>query len=644
MPKAYTKMQRLRREAEKLETDVLVGIMRAEFEAHKINDEIDRRVEEILRNQEAAEAAAPPAEASEEAGEVDLLNLEPNLGGFAEHSKGLVIKRKEGGFARLGDVMRPNQRDFFKNVAAYREAKRPIQWIELKCRQWVTMSTNVAAVLASDTMLNAGFDSIVTAQDDDSLDKISTIYRNMFGRTRREGRKQGKAERMGDRLFSSPLGSSISLQVADADLARSGSGTGLHVSEAGYIQNWNDAQDSMEPFLTDKWWRFWILETTLRRNNPGEFRDFIDGVMEKQFPPWEVHFTAWHANPDLVDYGEGLAEFCEHPPDYERMLVENLGLKWSQAHWYFTKRLSLRGSYEAMQEAYPSTLEEALFLGKGAAFFSADAIRWYTQHLQEPVQRLKMTSSGLRPFELGDSPLNPHVEVYEAPVFGAKYRGGADCADADERIAVEGSENACVIVNEDTGRMVAVYHGQSSANEFADVLHALGQRYNETDLTVEWNNAGRAVINRLREHHNYTHLYQRETFKYGVSQGVVPGAYGFDTRGHTRGILLDRLQLGVSNRLWTIPSKYVLDAVKVLGKRNGVKARQTSGDSPDDGAVALALTGIGHDRLTSKAWLPKDIGALEVIEAAQEKPPARRGIRIMNDRKKLSLDSWGMAH
>lgn len=558
-----------------------------------------------------------------------------NVDGFMPIAESLEIRLKRGGVAPFGSVMHPNQRAFMDLVVKKRRACEPIQFFWIKARQFAAMSTTVGAVMTGDIMCNDGYNAVVTAQNADSLDEISQIYRHFFGRTKKRGVEQKKAERMADRLFVSANGSRIKLQVASEDLGRSGSLTSLHVSEAGYIDNFTEAWRSIQPAMSDGWGRFVVMETTLRRNQPGDFRDVLEATANGEHKPWEVHFTPWYANPELTVHlsGRELVEFQEVCPPYERALVDQ-GLKWGQARWYYDTRVGgMFGSYEAMMEAYPSSLHEALKTTQGAGFFTGDALKFYKACIRPPVKRMNVRYEGLVDFEEGDSPLVPHVELWDMPTAGHRYRIGADCADADERIAVEGSENAAVLVDEDTGDVVGVYHGYSNAHEFAQVLYHMGKMFNDADLVIESNNAGRAVIDHLRSVIGYHYIYKRETFRYGRSIGLADGLDGFDTRGNTRGILLDRLQMGVNSRLWGIPSEYLYESLKNMAKRDGRKAKSDKNEAPDDGAIALGLTGFGHDRLIGKEWRPKQPYVPVLLPQARQ--PRPNGIRIMGEERKV---------
>lgn len=544
----------------------------------------------------------------------------------------------------LGEVILPSQREFLNEVAKFRENHEPVHWIRLKPRQFVSMTTIAGSVLVGDHQRNAGFNAFVTSNDWDSLTEIDQIFKYFYGKTKEQAKKQGRADRFADYQYRATNGSRITAQKGNDNLGRSGAVTGLLVSEAGYIEDWTEMWRSVEPSLSDAWWRYVIMETTLRRNQPGDFRDVIEEAARGKYPPWRVYFTGWWANPHLsvkMTPNE-LAEFRDVVPPYELELVRKHGLSWEQARWYFNKRIGgMFGSYDAMKEAYPTTREEALTSATATDFFNRESMVFHTDNVRPPIKRMKMTAGGLRDFEATDTPLQPHLELWQLPASGVRYNMGADCADSDERIAVEGSENALVICNQGTGKVVGLYHGYSNSHQFAEVIDMTGRLFNEAELVPEWNNAGRAVIDHLRTSLNYTNIYKRETFKYGRAVAVVEGVYGFDTRGNTRGILLDRLQLGVDRRLWDIPSEYIVKCLKSMAKNGGqpVHHRGSKNIHPDDGAIALGLTGFGHHNLVDKIWLPKSPYAAEMPE-----PPKRRsGIRIMSDESRgLKWDSaWG---
>lgn len=551
--------------------------------------------------------------------------------GFLEACQDLEVRLKQGGLARYGEVMRPNQRAFNDRVAQYRREGKRTQFIEFKVRQLVAMTTAVAAVITGDNRSNDGMNAFVTAQDADSLAEVSQVYRHFYGRTKKAGKEQGRAERMADTLFVAPNGSRTKLQVADEDLGRSGNATALHVSEAGYLRDFFKSWESVQPALSGAPTQLIVFETTLRRGVMSDVQVIAEEIIDqKKHPPWEVHFTSWHANPDLAVRmtSRELAIFQDECPVYERELVERHNLTWEQARWYFDTRVGgMFGSYAAMEEAYPTTLKEALAATKTGGFFSSEAMKFYASCIRPPIVRWKPELGQLRDWQASDSPLQPHVEVWKLPEAGGEYLIGADCADAEERMAIEGSENAAVLIDERTGDICAVFHGYTNAHEFANIMVNMAKRYNDAWMNPEWNNAGRAVVDHTMTSLNYYNVRQRTMLRGGMEVGVVQGQYGFETRSHTRGTLMDRLQMGVNNRLWSIPSQYVYDCLKALAKRDGqrVHRRGNANVQPDDGAIALALTAFTHDKLVTRQWQPKQPYTPTALEPAK---PKRRRILI----------------
>src|SRR5688572_12419768 len=132
------------------------------------------------------------------------------------------------------------------------------------------MTTIAGSVLVGDHQRNAGFNAFVTSNDWDSLTEIDQIFKYFYGKTKEQAKKQGRADRFADYQYRATNASRITAQKGNDNLGRSGAVTGLLVSEAGYIEDWTEMWRSVEPSLSDAWWRYVIMETTLRRNQPGD--------------------------------------------------------------------------------------------------------------------------------------------------------------------------------------------------------------------------------------------------------------------------------------------------------------------------------------------------------------------------------------
>lgn len=549
--------------------------------------------------------------------------MKRNLYGFIEHAKTLRIKLKDGGYADFGKVMYPNQKRILQIIQANRKRQKRTRRFEIKLRQFAAASTGIGAAIKGDCHHNGGFDAVVTAHRKKSLLSLSQIYRTFYGRTK----DKGKAARLSDELFEEPNGSRITVEMATDDLNRSGSVTHFHVSEADYIENFQEAWRSAEPSLSPAFWSVVFFETTLRKGVSGQFREVLEAAAAGKFDDWEVGFTAWWEMPHLALTlePEKMADVMENLGDYERELfVAKEGRPActpEQVAWYYDKRVNgMFGSLEAMQEAYPTSLEEALSVGFGGKFFRDDAIKFYEENIRPPVQRLKVNYDGITELLEGVDSLNqPHLEIWEPPRTGLKYRIGADCADADKRLTYDGSENYAVVIDEETGDVVAQWHGYCSAMEFAHILYKMQMFYNEAEIVPEVNHGGGAVIDNLRSVFHTPALYRREIF--GRTIEVATDVYGFDTRHNTRQILVDRLQEGINRRLFSIPSKELLDQIKNFGRRGGAKVRRRGNAkvTPDDGCIALGLTTFGHYNLIEGYWRPKEAWVPTVYQEPKKK-------------------------
>jgi hypothetical protein len=559
-----------------------------------------------------------------------------DLTGFRAHLMGLRVKLKAGGFAEFRDVIRPNQHAVINSVVQKRQRGIKVRDIWVKPRQHASLSTIVGGIIKGDCECNPGFDAKVTAHKDSSLFELSEIYRLFFG-----GRKnRGEASRLGDYFFQTMEKtegagvSKIGLQLAKEDLGRSGSVMHLHISEADYIDDFRAAWESMSPSMSESPLSMVFAETTVRKGVAGEFRSILEDARKGMYPPWEVHFIAWHDLPHLrlpvIDKNELLAKLT----DYEKMLLNKHKLRLDQVNWHRSTRIEgMLGSLIAMQEAFPTTWEEAMSVGFSSGFFRAGSLAWYEERCRPPIMRYQASYDGLEELEDLEIPTGPVVEVWASPEANVPYRIGTDSADSTQRVTEDGSENFALVVNEVTGAMVAQWHGYCSASDFAIVVWRLHQLYNNASVTPEAGAQGNAFIEALRRLVPDEFIYKREIF--GRTIEVSPTAFGFEPSAQSRGIWVDRLQRGINDRLFEIPSIVVVEQLKDLARRNGKKQdRQARGQTKDDGCVALAMSCFGHENMVGGVWRPKH-DYTEKTFAPAESSVKPRGYSIDQGPKKV---------
>lgn len=136
---------------------------------------------------------------------------------------------------------------------------------------------------------------------------------------------------------------------------------------------------------------------------------------------------------------------------------------------------------------------------------------------------------------------NGKLAVYvEKKDFGkGHYVIGADSAEGND----DGDFSCAQILDRETCRQVAVWHGKIAPEEFAKVLNDLGKYYNNAVLCPERNFHGVGIIERLRNTFKYPRLYCR----YDIDKEAIDSSkptvkkYGWDTNMKTKPIMIQDL-------------------------------------------------------------------------------------------------------
>ncbi len=495
----------------------------------------------------------------------------------------------------------------------------------------------------TDGVANPGSGALVAAHRDETLMAIQRNFRIFAG----QDKDLGLAKRMSDKLFETPGGSYVRLVGANDSLARGDAIRHLHVTEADYVEGLEEALKSALPAVERTPFATVVLETTIQRNMQTDFRDFIERS-RKGRTDYRIRFLSWMEDDDTTlsmtdaqarDFMASIDSVDNPVREYEQMLRDKHKLSAGQiAFWRSVLRQDAAGDLQAAIEILPPTLEDALEFTKGAEFFRPEAIEFYEKQIRPPMARYRVTHDGFTELRDSDYPGALQLWVWDQPAFGRVYRIGADSADAEKRVAVEGSESHLVVSDEDTGAVVAEWWGYTSATEFAAVLVQVARMYNKAEIVPEVGFSGEAVVDAIRKTFQYDRIYQREVFGQSGKPDVMIGVDGFATRSNTRDVLKDRIQEGINERLFDIPSRYLLDQLIAFGKRGGVKVRRRGNAKvvPDDGVIALGLTCFGHQKMARRQWLPKTPYVAPIVEAPRAQQ--RRGIRIEQPRHRPRFD------
>lgn len=245
----------------------------------------------------------------------------------------------------------------------------------------------------------------------------------------------------------------------------------------------------------------------------------VDNIYTSIFLPWFCHEIYALPVPNGYELNSE-----------EQEIADRYGLSNEQMAWRrYTIANKCDGSIDVFNQEYPDNPRTA-FIGEGRPVFNAMKIVNLMDAAPEPKTRYELHASNWVATDFG------RLRVWEEARMGASYVIGADVAEG----LSHGDFSVADVIDHRTGKQVAQWHGNIDANnvmEFADILAALGRRYNNALIACERNNHGLAVVTQLY-HYAYPRLYAE----------TVPDPpnrprkrYGWQTSRSTRPLIIDNL-------------------------------------------------------------------------------------------------------
>jgi hypothetical protein len=391
---------------------------------------------------------------------------------------------------------------------------------------------------------------------------------------------------------------------------KGGTLNGIHYSECANFSDQGQNPDhlyssiqsslaSQDPDLIE------ILESTAKGRDV-----FFHGLVEESlaglnnyvvlFYPWFIHdeySMTWSAfrrqvmsNPLAVDPGP---EFV--PTEEERILRRKMNsmvvapqertyrycheltdeqLIWRR--WCMANRC--RGKLEIFHRYFPGTLEEA-FSSSEHTMFDQEAIIWYRERCDKHIARGNAALVRNVPYFLQDNQGN--LKVWQFPKPDEDYVIGADVAEGRRG----GDFSSAYVIEKDTMRVVAAYHGLVEWDHYADALEALGHYYNQALLVIE-NNYSPATADVIHKR-GYPNLYYYRDE--ATLRSNTRGKPGFNTNKKTRPELMQRMEQAVREKALTCPDKQFWQEAEtfVWNEREGRYV--ASGGRKDDRIMSLAI-------------------------------------------------------
>ena len=512
-----------------------------------------------------------------------------NAGYYIQHY--LMIRTKSGRLVPL--QFNPPQQKLYRAIAAQAKAGRPIRIIILKARQ-MGFSTVTGGLIFHRTATRELVESLVVAHQEDATANLFAMYRLFYEELPRPIQPLKKARNAQELVLENPttnpdrkkrepgLRSRIRCATAGGrGVGRSFTVRNVHLSEfafwpgrklityAGIMQSVPDQPDTMV-----------VIESTA--NGYDEFKDLWDDAVDAWgrgerdgFMP--IFFAWW----EMPEYRRPVpADF--QPTEEEEAIKATYHLDDEQLVWRrWCIRNNCGGDLDLFRQEYPASPDEA-FVASGRCIFDQAALilrRQQVRDLERSVGRFVYdydgsTINNIRWVDAWDG----EIIIYQEPEDGHPYVIGADTAG-------EGSDFFVgQVLDNATGRQVAVLRQESGEGEFVRQLYCLGRYYHDALLGVEANFS--TFPNTELERLGYRNLYVRETLDNYTNKPRQ--SYGFRTDRISRPLIISELVELAAQRLELIQDHETLGEMLTFVRNEAGRAEAQEGKH-DDCVMALAI-------------------------------------------------------
>ncbi len=504
------------------------------------------------------------------------LRLYHDFGFYAEHAIKIRTKTAE----IKGLVLNEAQRRLAKVIEDQWRTEGKVRIIILKARQ-MGLSTVIGSWLYWKTSQNKARKTFVVAHKAEATSTLFDMTKRFHDLCPAELRPSTKYAGRRELAFD-VLQSSYGVATAGGDgIGRSETLTDLHASEVAFWpiasakDNWNGLTKAVPNGPGTS-----IFVESTANGVTGVFYDLWQGAVQGKngfipvFLPWFIQ----DEYRDVVPPG-----FARTPDeeDYVDMIRKVHGYDLDDAQLCFRRREIALTSLQQFQQEYPSTAEEA-FLTTGMPVFNPQQLaKMEGLHAKDPIATYALEGDGWQK--------NPRGLLVEyLPVEGSEtYYIGADVA-----MGVRGGDYSVAQVLDSKKRQVAKFRGHVHPDYYADILAALGKRYNEARLIVEANNHGILTNNRLAKDLAYPNLYIRETLDKLTEQ--TREEPGFDTNAKSKPLIVDQLRASFREGEITLHDRNTFRELQAYVVTEAGKM-EAEGDSHDDEVMSLALCNHIHE-------------------------------------------------
>jgi hypothetical protein len=254
--------------------------------------------------------------------------------------------------------------------------------------------------------------------------------------------------------------------------------------------------------------------------------------------------------------------------------------------WYESKRRSML-PWQLYQE-YPRDEEEA-FIKSGNVVFDTEMLS--KLHVEEPFRSgyiEPVNSDRWVQFHNSTGPLH----IWQMPRVGHSYVIGADVAEGLEH----GDFSSAHVIDMNTNRVVATWHGHMDPDLFGTELCLLGWWYQTALLGVENNNHGISTLNAIRRK-SYPRVYYKTSYDQATNKRST--RMGWRTDRGSKPLMIDELQMAVrEGSLVCLDEKTIKEMKTYVRDERG----QMSGSPFDDRVISLAIANMMRKHAHSKEF------------------------------------------
>lgn len=186
------------------------------------------------------------------------------------------------------------------------------------------------------------------------------------------------------------------------------------------------------------------------------------------------------------------------------------------------------GKLDKFKQEYPSNAREA-FIASGMNVFDANQVEALRKASKPPKKRFEISTSNGALTDKADG----RFKMWEDPKPGMGYVIGADVAEGLQ----EGDFSCAVVLEHQTGKQVAEWHGHIAPDLFADILMIIAKKYNMAWLVPERNNHGILVVTKLIDA-RYPRVFAEKQIE---PPNIVRRRFGWLTTKKTKPAAIDSL-------------------------------------------------------------------------------------------------------